>query len=325
VTRDGKAHVTTHRGAAFAAILAFALCREAEPTSAQAPASAPQIALTFDDGPKTKPTPLMSPATRNQALLSHLAKTGVPAAIFVTLHNGADTPPGRTLLEAWGAAGHRIGNHTVTHPDLNAEATTLAAYEQELLDCDKVIAKVPGYRPWFRFTFLREGNTAAKRDGMRAFLKARAWRNAYVTLDTSDWRLDDRLAKVLAKNPAADLSPIRDAYLAHVTQRAAAYRDLSQRLLDRDIPQVMLLHHNLLNALFLGDVIDTLRREGFTIVDPEQAYRDPVYALEPDRPAPGQSLLLSLARSKGWKLMPEFERLMDDGDYEIAALAKLGY
>jgi peptidoglycan/xylan/chitin deacetylase (PgdA/CDA1 family) len=287
--------------------------------------SAQQVALTFDDGPKTKPTPLQPPKDRNQAILDHLAKAGAPAALFVTLHNGADTPEGLALLEAWGAAGHRIGNHTVTHPDLNAETTTLAAYEQELLACDKVIAAVPGYRPWFRFPFLREGNTPEKRDGIRAFLKSKGWRNASVTLDTSDWRLDERLMKVLAKNPGADLTPIKEAYLAHVKQRAAAYRDLSRRLLGRDISQVMLLHHNLLNALFLGDLIGMLRKEGWTFLDPEKAYEDPVYEQQPDRPAPGQSLLLSLARSRGWKLMPEFERLMDDGDFEIAALEKQGY
>jgi peptidoglycan-N-acetylglucosamine deacetylase len=311
--------------APLAVILALGLSHGAGPAGAPAPAAAVQVALTFDDGPKTKSTPLMSPRERNQALLGHLAKTGVPAALFVTLHNGADTPEGRALLEAWGAAGHRIGNHTVTHPDLDAETTPLAAYEQEILDCRKVIAAVSGYRPWFRFPFLREGNTPAKRDGMRAFLKANGLRNAHVTLDTSDWRLDERLRKVLASNPAADLSPIREAYLSHVRQRAEAYRDLSRRLLDRDIPQVMLLHHNLLNSLFLGDVIETLRRGGFTFVDPEKAYQDPVYRLEPDRPAPGQSLLLSLARSRGWKLLPEFERLVDDGDFEIAALEKAGY
>jgi peptidoglycan/xylan/chitin deacetylase (PgdA/CDA1 family) len=285
---------------------------------------AQQVALTFDDGPKTATSAKLSPQARNQALLDHLATTRVPGALFVTLHNGADTPEGLALLKAWGAAGHRIGNHTVTHPDLNAAATTLAAYQAELLACDAVIATVPGYRPWFRFTFLREGNTPEKRDGMRSFLKGKGWRNAYVTLDTSDWRLDERLAQVLAKDAKADLTPIRDAYVAHVKQRATAYRDLSRRLLGRDIPQVMLQHHNLLNALFLGDVIAMLRAEGWTFVDPETAFEDPVYQAQPDRPAPGQSLLLSLARSKGWKLMPEFERLMDDGDFEIAALDQAG-
>ena len=287
--------------------------------------SARQIALTFDDGPKTQTTALLSPVERNQALLDQIAKARVPAALFVTLHNGADTPAGLALLNAWGAAGHRIGNHTVTHPDLNAASTTLAAFQAELLACDQVIATVPGYRPWFRFPFLREGNTPEKRAGMRTFLASKGWRNARVTLDTSDWRLDQRLAQVLAKNPKADLAPIKAAYLAHVQQRANAYRELARRLLDRDIPQVMLLHHNLLNALFLGDAIALLRNDGWTFVDPETAYQDPVYQSEPERAAPGQSLLLALARSKGMTLMPEFERLMDDGDHEIAALERQGY
>lgn len=287
--------------------------------------AAQRVALTFDDGPKLRPTPLLSPAERNQALLGHLAKAGAPAALFVTLHNGADTPEGLALLKAWGDAGHRIGNHTVTHPDLNAASTTLAAFQAELLACDRVIATVPGYRPWFRFPYLREGNTPEKRDGMREFLKARGWRNAAVTIDTSDWRLDERLAQVLAKNPKADLTPIKEAYLAHLEQRAEAYRRLSLRLFDREIPQTMLLHHNLLNALFLGDVVARLRKDGWEFTDPEQVFADPVYQALPDRPAPGQSLLLSIARSRGIALLPEYERLMDDGDFEIEALGRQGY
>lgn len=286
---------------------------------------AQSVALTFDDGPRTKATPLLSPAVRNQALLDHLAKAGVPGAIFVTLGNGADTPEGLALLKAWSAAGHRIGNHTLTHPDLHAASVTLAAYQTEAEACDRAIAPLPGYRPWFRFTFLREGNTPEKRDGMRAFLKAKGWRNAYVTLDTSDWRLDEKLTEVLTRDPKADLAPIRAAYLAHVKQRAEAYRDLARRLLGREIPQVMLMHHNLLNALFLGDVIAQFRKEGWTFVDPQQAFQDPVYALQPERPKAGQSLLLSLAKAKGWEMTPDFMRLMDDGDLEIAELAKRGY
>jgi peptidoglycan/xylan/chitin deacetylase (PgdA/CDA1 family) len=287
--------------------------------------TAQSVALTFDDGPRLEATPLLSPVARNQALLDHLGKAGVPGALFVTLGFGADRPEGLALLRAWGAAGHRIGNHTVTHPDLHAATMTLAAYQAELEACDKVIATVPGYRPWFRFTFLREGNTPEKRDGMRAFLKAKGWRNAYVTLDTSDWRLNERLEQVLTRTPKADLAPFRTAYLAHVKQRAEAYRDLSRRLLDREIPQVMLMHHNLLNALFLGDVIAQFRREGWTFVDPEKAFEDPAYQLQPDRPKAGQSLLLSLAKSKGWAMTPAFLRLMDDGDFEIAELEKQGY
>ena len=295
-------------------MLAFALC---------ASLGAQSVAFTFDDGPKLAPTPLLSPAQRNAAMLKALSEHHVRAGFFVTLNNGANTPEGLALLKAWGEAGHLIGNHTVTHPDLNSKEITLKAYEDEVMACDAVIRTVPGYRKFLRFTFLREGNTPEKRDGMRAFLKGLGYRNAYVTLDTSDWRLDAHLRAKLEANPKLELAPYRNVYLAHLEQRADAYKELSQKLLGRQIPQVMLMHHNLLNALFLDDAIRLFESKGWKIVDPEQAYADPVYQLQPERPAPGQSLLLSLARSRGEDLKA-YERLMDDGDFEIAELEKKG-
>jgi hypothetical protein len=215
----------------------------------------------------------------------------------------------------------------MSHLDLNAKDVTLSRYQQELLDCDRIIAPLPGYRKWFRFTYLREGNTPDKRDGMRAFLKQQGYRNAYVSLDTSDWRLDEKLVEVLNKNPnaaAADLAPIKAAYLAHVRQRALAYRELAHKLQGRDIPQVILLHHNLINALWLDDVIAQFEQMGWQITTPQQAFEDPVYQLQPDRAAAGQSLLLSMARSLGLGKFEGWERLVDDGDYEIEALRRQG-
>lgn len=285
-------------------------------------AHAQSVAFTFDDGPRLAETPLLSPLQRNAAMLASLKQHDVHAALFVTSSNGADRPAGLALARAWGEAGHAIGNHTVTHLDLNSDKVTLAQYQQEVLACDAVIKSLPGYTKWFRYTFLREGNTPDKRDGMRTFLRAQGYRNAYVSLDTSDWRFDERLRATLAANPKADLSLIRAAYLSHLSQRAGAYRDLSRQLQGRDIAQVMLLHHNLINALWLDDVIAQFKAAGWTITTPAQAYADPVYQLMPDRPAAGQSLLLSMARSLGLGKFPGWERLVDDGDYEMEQLDK---
>lgn len=282
------------------------------------------VAVTFDDGPKLAEGVRLGPAQRNAALLQALKEHKVQAALFITLRNGADRPEGLALARAWGEAGHTLGNHTVTHPDLNDPAVTLAAYEKQILDCEAAVVSLPGYRKWFRFTFLREGNTPEKRDGIRAFLQEKGYRNAYVSLDTSDWRLDRRLEEVLRQRPDADLEPLRRAYLAHVKQRAEAYRDISKQLLGREIPQVLLLHYNLLNALFLGDVLKQFKEMGWKFVDPATAFADPVYALQPDRLAPGQSLLLSIARSRGVK-PAHHDRLVDDGDFEIAELDRVGF
>lgn len=286
------------------------------------PAQAQTVAITLDDGPDTGSTPRMTAQERNQALLAALAKHRVQATLFVTSGFGANTPEGWSLLKAWSAAGHTIGNHTVTHPDLHK--VELSAYQKEVLECDRLISTLPGYRKWLRFTFLREGNTPEKRDGMRSFLREHGYRNAYVSLDTSDWRLNEELVKLLKADPAADVAPIRAAYLAHVRQRAEAYRALSRQLQGRDIAQVLLLHHNLINALWLDDVIAQFKAMGWTIVSPQQAFDDPVYALMPERAAPGQSLLLSLGRTLGLGRFPGGERLMDDGDYEVEQLRASG-
>lgn len=287
-------------------------------------ARAQSLAFTFDDGPSVAATPLLSPQQRNQALLDALARQHVSAALFVTAGNGADRPEGYALAKAWGDAGHAVGNHTMSHPDLHSAKLSVEQYQQELLECDAIIRTLPGYQKWFRYTFLREGNTPEKRDGMRAFLQQHGYRNAYVSLDTSDWRFDAKLREVLSKDARADTAPIKAQYLAHVRQRALAYRALSQQLQGRDIAQVILLHHNLLNALWLGDVIAQFKEMGWQIVTPAAAFADPVYQVMPERAAPGQSLLLSMGRSLGLGKFPGGERLLDDGDHEMAVLQAQG-
>ncbi len=286
--------------------------------------AAQSVAFTFDDGPNLIETPRLNPEQRNAEILKALAKHEVKAALFVTATYGANQAAGLALAKAWGQAGHALGNHTMTHPDLNSASTSLAQYEQEILDCDKIVSTLPGYQKWFRYTYLREGNTTEKRDGMRTFLKQQGYRNAYVSLDTSDWRLDEKLIEVLNKNNDADVTPIKHAYLTHVKQRALAYRLLSQQLQGRDVAQVMLMHHNLINALWLDDVIVMFKEMGWTIVAPATAFADPIYQLMPERAAPGQSLLLSMARSLGLGKFEGWARLVDDGDLEIEALKAHG-
>ncbi|MYM75536.1 polysaccharide deacetylase family protein [Duganella sp. FT134W] len=299
----------------------LALCAA---TALTATAHAQSVAFTFDDGPQLAETPLLSAQQRNQSLLDALAAHKVSAALFVTCGFGADKPAGYALAQAWGRAGHALGNHTMTHPDLESPAVTLVQYQQEITDCDRITATLPGYQKWFRFTFLREGKTPEKLQGMRTFLQQTGYRNGYVSLDTSDWRLDEKLNEVLRANPQADLAPIRQAYLSHLRQRADAYRDLSRQMVGRDIPQVLLLHHNLINALWLKDAIQQFKDMGWTIITPAAALADPVYQQPPEQQRGGQSLLRSIARSKGQSKFPGWERLVDDGDFEIDALKAQG-
>lgn len=287
-------------------------------TALQAPAvSAQSIALTFDDGPDLADSIAMTAAQRNAAILRQLADAHLKSILFVTR---TDADPARNaLIRAWGLEGHQIGNHTATHPDF--DRISLEAFEQELLVCDAAIHEMPGFTRRFRFPYLKEGNTAAKRDGFRAFLDARGYRSGAVSVDASDWYYNQRLVARLRQSPDADRLPYRDAYLRHLYDRAQYYDGLSKAVLGRSARHVLLLHHNLINALFIGDVIRLFRDKGWTVIDAETAFQDPLYAMRPDILPAGESILWALAKQKG---VPGLRYPGEDDSYEKPILDRLG-
>lgn len=274
------------------------------------------IALTFDDGPNMADTVGLSPADRNAAILSQLAKAGLKSILFVT-RTDAD-PERNNLIREWGAEGHQIGNHTATHPDF--DEVTLADFEQELLTCDKAIRAMPGFTRRFRFPYLKEGNTAEKRDGFRAFLEANSYKAGPVSVDASDWYYSQRLTARLKDHPAADTLPYRDAYLRHLYERAQYYDGLSRTVLGRSVAHVLLLHHNLINAIFLKDVIQMFKAKGWTLIDSEVAFRDPLYEMRPNTLPAGESILWALAKQHG---VPNLRFPGEDDIYEKPLLDRL--
>lgn len=274
--------------------------------------SAQSVAFTFDDGPKVAVSPLLDPVSRNGAILHHLTSHGVQGMFFVTLKNGADQPEGLAMAKTLGAGGQLLANHTISHPDFNAEATTLETFQAEIQGCDTVIRNLPGFRAYFRFPYLREGATEAKREGIRSFLRAKNYRIGYVSIDTCDWLIDAKLQTRLEQNPALDLSPWRALYLSHLWERAQVYDRLAKSIYGRDIPHVLLLHHNLLNALFLGDVIDMFQAKGWKPVSPEVAFADPAYQVEPRVLPVDGSVLESSAQALGIPLNPFFKGMRSE-------------
>jgi len=253
------------------------------------------LALTFNDGPDMADHVGLSPEARNQALLKQLAAAHLRSVMFVAY---TDSDPERNeLIRRWGLQGHQIGNHTATHPDF--DEVSLADYERDFLACEASIRDSPGFVRRFRAPLLKEGNTIEKRDGFRAFLDARGYKSGAVSIDASDWYYSDRLSARLKKHPDADTRPYRDAYLRHLYDRAQYYDGLSRQLLGRSVRHVLLLHHNLINALFLGDVILMFQDKGWTLIDPEYAYGDPVYAMRLDTLPASESVLWGLAKARG--------------------------
>jgi hypothetical protein len=169
---------------------------------------------------------------------------------------------------------------------------------------------------------LKEGESAAERDAVRTFLKQHGYRIGHVTIDASDWAVDNRLSARLKKEPSADLQPYREFYLTHMWERATYYDDLSRKVLERSVNHTMLVHFNLLNALFLGDLLDMFKKKGWKLIDATEAFKDPVFSAEPQIVPAGESIIWALAKQTG-----RFDSLLrypgEDSAYENAKMDKM--
>src|SRR4051812_2583348 len=129
--------------------------------------AAPQFSITMDDFHWQNAVKLTG-AERNQAILDVFQKQSTKAALFVIGRN-IEEDQGKRLLSAWDEAGHMIGNHTYSHRPFSAPDTDVKAYEADILRAEALLKDFPRFRKYFRFPALKEGETAAKRDEMRAF------------------------------------------------------------------------------------------------------------------------------------------------------------
>jgi peptidoglycan/xylan/chitin deacetylase (PgdA/CDA1 family) len=280
----------------------------------------PHVCFTFDDG-STSDILNYKQAHWNALILKHL-KDHDAQAVFFACGKGLNDPKGESVLSAWDNAGHLIANHTFSHKNYNKPATTFQFFKNDFLKNDSLINKYHHYTKLFRFPMLKEGNTVAKRDSMRLFMKGQGYSNGYVTIDASDWYYNSRLIEALKENPNLDLEPYRKAYLDHILDRASYYDSLAYALTGRRIHHSLLLHHNLSSALFLGDLIKLFKENGWTISRAEETYRDTIYTMAPNTLPAGESLVWAMAKADG-----RFEKVLrypaEDGEYEKPKLDKL--
>ena len=85
----------------------------------------------------------------------------------------------------------------------------------------------------------------------------------------------------------------------------------------------LLIHHNLLNALFLEDVLRMFRQRGWGFVDASEAFKDDVFSQSPDIVPAGESIIWALAKQTG-----RYEDVLrypgEDLIYERDAMDRLG-
>ena len=287
-----------HR-AGLGLVLSALLCLTA-PAMATAQGSADtsrQIALSFDDAPRKDGT-VLSGVARTDILIAALAEAEVAgAAFYVMTGNIARTRAGAERLRAYAQAGHVLANHTHTHPRLRD--TSPDVYLQDIDTAAKALQDFEGTLPLFRYPYLDEGDTPARRHAIRDGLAARGLTNGYVTVDTYDWYMQALLDEAVSAGHPVDFDALGSLYVEVLMEGVAFYAALARDTLDHAPTHVLLLHENDLAALYVGDLVAALRADGWQIVPTHTAYADPIAQLIPETEFNGQGRVAAIAHARG--------------------------
>jgi peptidoglycan/xylan/chitin deacetylase (PgdA/CDA1 family) len=241
-----------------------------------------QVAITIDDLPRggdRGPGDLASIRAMTEQLLRPFREQKIPVIGFVNEgRGGLGAQELRQILDIWLDAGADLGNHSYSH--LNLNDTPLDEYTDDILKGEPVLRAALAARgrkiEFFRHPFLHTGPTPAVKRGLKQFLDRHGYRVAPVTIDT-----DDYLFAVQYTSPGYK-ERVRSEYIPYMESVVAFFERRSAEVLGREIPQILLIHANQMNAGLMPELLAMFRRRGYTFISLDEALRDPAYRL-PDR------------------------------------------
>jgi peptidoglycan/xylan/chitin deacetylase (PgdA/CDA1 family) len=275
------------------------------------------MAITFDDLPAHGEKP--AGTTRlgiAQSILATLKQAQMPPTYgFINGTRPEADDSSLAVLEAWRAAGQPLGNHTWTHEDLNNE--TPEQFEAEVTRVEPLLKQLMGDNDWhwFRYPFLHEGDTVAKRRAVRAWLATHRYRIAEVTMDFGDYLWNAPYARCMDKHDPAAIARLHDSYLSAADQYYGVFRHLSQIVYGRDVKYVLLMHVGAFDAKMLPELLALYRSKGVRFISLPSAISDPAYSDDPDIGEPSGGAMLELMVRKKKLPLPDnrkpFQELED--------------
>jgi len=270
--------------AALCVMLALPVALE---TFAQQPPAVPQrrIAVTIDDLPAGAANVMTAAeiTAMTSRLLATLQRQKIPVVGFVNerklYYKWGEVDERIKALNMWLDAGFDLGNHTYAHTSLNRAG--LKDFEDSLIQGESVtkllLAQHNKTMRYFRHPYLDTGRDLQTRREAEAFLVARGYRIAPVTIDAWDWNFSSIYDDAKKRGDTALQQEVVKSYLAYHAQVFEFEEKLSRDLLGYEPKQILLLHANNLEAEHIGELMDMIRKRGYQFITLEDALSDDAY------------------------------------------------
>jgi peptidoglycan/xylan/chitin deacetylase (PgdA/CDA1 family) len=245
-----------------------------------------QVAITFDDLPAGNAA-FVDAATitdMTSHLLAALREQRIPAVGFVNerkLYKLGEVDQRIKALEMWLESGFELGNHTFSHPSLNR--VPLRAFEDDVIQGETVtrllLAQHKMELRYFRHPYLEVGRDLETRRQAEAFLSARGYRIAPVTVDAWDWMYGRVYEDARKHGDTALQQQLVNSYLSYTDTMFGFAEQLSKELVGYELKQILLLHANQLEADHVGELAEVIRKRGYRFITLQEALGDPAFSM----------------------------------------------
>jgi len=246
-----------------------------------------QVCITIDDLPAAAANQMsgLEIVDMTTHLLGTLKQYKVPAVGFVNerklyykMNEVNDTIK---ALSLWLDNGFELGNHTFAHTSLNRAG--LKEFEDAVIQGEPVLRLLLAQHGlklrYFRHPYLDTGRDLQTRLDAEAFLTARGYRIAPVTLDAWDWNFAGVYDDARHRGDQALQQEVVAAYLAYHEAVFDYFEKLSHSLIGYEPKQILLLHGNWLEAEHIGQLLDMMKKRGYRFITLEDALSDDAYGL----------------------------------------------
>lgn len=232
-----------------------------------------EIALSLDDAPMPS-TVIFTGLEKTKRIIQALRQADCPAIGVFAVGQYTKSQNNIERLRMYGEAGHIIANHSYSHYKLNN--VTTREFITDVKKAHDLLCELPNFRPWFRFPYLAEGKDSTQRGEVIEFLQSIGYREGYITVNNHDYYINKLLLDAVKAGKVVDYEKLKNLYIRIIWDCITSNQKLAYKVLKRKVKHVLLLHENDLAALFLGDLIAHIRKQGWKIISIEEAYQDPI-------------------------------------------------
>jgi peptidoglycan/xylan/chitin deacetylase (PgdA/CDA1 family) len=248
-----------------------------------------EVAVTFISLPYARswPDDSVTVEKTTRRLLETIKSNGIPAVGFVgerAIFKEGEKEPQTAPLRMWLDAGLELGNQTFSHRWLYK--TPLSEFEEDVLRGETVTRQLLRERglplKYFLYPYLNTGPDLETKASFEKFLAKRGYTFAPVTIDNMDWLFARVYDEAMKRNDAETMKRVGEEYVPYMESMFEFYEKLSVDVVGYEVPQVLMLSASKLNAVYLEDLVQMLKRRNYSFVSLDAAIKDKAYQ-QPDK------------------------------------------